>query len=393
MINMDKDNDGYWILETELPVSFDIKVSPNIFSFENKDVLSYGSQGPGSRRLIFIDLKVSELYLKEIVAYYKYHKIDYHFVIIDAVETNKNLDVLIKMLKEMEIFGLTRKSEPIICIGGGVLLDIAGFAASIYRRGVPYIKVPTTLIGIVDAAVGVKTAINFQTRRNRLGTYYPPISAYLDKAFLKTLDSIEISSGFGEIIKMAIVKDLKLFKLLQQYGKEIFDTKFNGLNSSVADEVISLSIKGMKDELQDNLWEKNLKRYVDFGHSFCPIPEMRSLEDDNVESLTHGQAVTLDVIFSSVLSHKRGYLSESEIKDIFKVVGSFNLATFHPYFGRPALLLEALNDTIKHRNGDQNLPIPISIGTSIFINDCTFDEIKSVCLLHEDFHNKYGHTL
>ena len=390
---MNKDKDGLWILETELPVTFDIKVSPKIFSFENKDVLSYGSQGSGSRRLLFIDLKVSEIYLKEIVAYFKHHEIDYHVVIIDSIETNKSLETLIKMLKEMEVFGLTRKSEPIICIGGGVLLDIAGFAASIYRRGVPYIKVPTTLIGIVDAAVGVKTAINFETRRNRLGTYYPPISAYLDKAFLKTLDPVEISSGFGEIIKMAIVKDLKLFKLLQEYGKEIFDTKFNGTNSSVADEVISLSIKGMKDELQENLWEKNLERYVDFGHSFCPIPEMRSLEDDDVESLTHGQAVTLDVIFSSILSYKRGYLLENDIEDIFKVVGSFNLATFHPYFGRPALLLEALNDTVKHRNGDQNLPIPISIGKSIFINDCTFDEIKSVCLLHENFHEKYGHNI
>lgn len=390
---MSKDKNGHWILETELPVSFDIKASPKIFSFENMDVLSYGSQGSGSRRLIFIDLKVSEIYLKEAVAFFKHHEIEYHVVVIDAIETNKSLETLLKMLREMESFGLSRKSEPIICIGGGVLLDIAGFAASIYRRGVPYIKVPTTLIGIVDAAVGVKTAINFESRRNRLGTYYPPISAYLDKAFLKTLDPIEITSGFGEILKMAIVKDLKLFRLLQDHGLELYETKFNGDNVAVADEVINLSIKGMKDELQENLWEKNLERYVDFGHSFCPIPEMRSLEDDTVESLTHGQAVTLDVIFSSIISYNRGFLSEQDIIDIFKVTSSLNLDTFHPYFGRPNLLLEALNDTIKHRNGDQNLPIPISIGESIFINDCTFEEITKVCSLHEDFHNKYGHKV
>ncbi len=381
---MNKDKNGEWYLQTELPVGFYIKNSLNIFSIENKDILNYGTQGPGSRRLIAIDLKVSRLYLDHIIQYLEHYEIDYNIVIIDATETNKNLDTLLHLLKEIEAFGLSRKGEPIIAVGGGVLLDIVGFASSLYRRGIPYIKVPTTLLGIVDASVGVKTAINFEDRRNRLGTYYPPIAAYLDKSFLKTLDPVEISSGLGEILKMAVVKDLKLFEILKNHGKELYESKF--LKCEYADEVINRSIQGMKDELQENLWEKNLERYVDFGHSFSPIPEMRSLTDENVETLTHGQAVTLDVLFSSVISYNRGMLSRQCVVDIFNTTRALNLPTHHPYFTDVNILLEALNDTIKHRNGDQNLPVPRTIGNSIFINDLTYDEIKEASKSMENFH-------
>ena len=83
-----------------------------------------------------------------------------------------------------------RRREPFLAIGGGVVLDIAGMAACLYRRGVPFVRVPTTLLAIVDASVGVKTGINFQARRNRLGSYFPPLASYLDKSFLITLEML-----------------------------------------------------------------------------------------------------------------------------------------------------------------------------------------------------------
>ena len=385
---MQPDENGKWFLETELPVNFVIKNSYNVFDINNIDILGFGTKGPGSRRLLVVDLKVSKLYLNHIVKYLDHHQIDYHIVIIDAVEEKKDLEALVKLLKEIESFGLTRKSEPILAIGGGVLLDIVGLAASLYRRGVPYIKVPTTLLGIVDASIGAKTGINFEDRRNRLGSYHTPVAAFLDKNFLKTLDYIEISSGLGEIFKMSIVKDLHLFEILESHGEQLYNSKF--LSSDYADEVINLSVKGMKDELQDNLWEKNLKRFVDFGHSFSPIPEMRSLVDDKVDMLTHGHAVALDVIFSSIISLVRGMFSEADVERIIVTAKRLNLPIYHPYFSDPNILLEALNDTVKHRNGDQNLPIPKSIGNSIFINDLIFSEITKAADLMVKFSRKFG---
>jgi len=103
---------------------------------------------------------------------------------------------------------------------------------------------------------------------------------------------------------------------------------------------------------------------------------MRSIEDEKYEALTHGQAVTIDVIYSSIISFQRGFLNECDLIRIAKTARKMGLPTDHDLFHEPHALLEALNDTKKHRNGDQNLPIPTNIGSFTFINDLSFNEIK-----------------
>jgi 3-dehydroquinate synthetase len=363
-----------WTVETQLPVSFKIKKSPGLLTTSNPDLLEHGNKGTNSRRMLIIDQNLCHLYLDEVIHYFKAHAVEIHVVAIQSEEEDKNLDTLMVVLREMERFGLLRRSEPVIAIGGGVLLDIVGMAAGLYRRGIPYIRVPTTLVGLVDASVGAKTGINYQTRRNRLGSFFPPLASYLDKSFLKTLAPIEISSGLGEILKMAVIKDRALFELLEFNGANLVASKFQ--NCEYADEVINRAVQGMKEELENNLWEINLERIVDFGHSFSPIIEMRSIEENSHTPLTHGQAVTLDVIFSSVISYQRGLLHERELLRIARTAKNMHLTTDHELFHDPLMILEALTDTMKHRNGAQNLPMPNSIGASIFVNDLSFEEIK-----------------
>ena len=387
MIATMKDREGVYYLNAKLPVDFSIEIFSGVFDTSNKELLYFGYQGPSARRIVVIDLKVSKLYLDDIKKYFKFYDVHCSVIIINAIEENKNIETLLYLLGEIENIGPNRQNEPLIAVGGGALLDIVGMAAGLYRRGIPYIKVPTTLLALVDASVGVKTGVNFKDRRNRLGSYFPPIAAYLDKTFFKTLDDIEISSGLGEILKLAVVKDLRLFQILKKHGNDLYKKKF--INCSFSDEVINRSIKGMRDELQENLWEKNLKRYVDFGHSFSPIPEIRSLSDDNVSTLTHGQAVTLDVIFSSIISHIRGLLSKAEVFQIMNTARNMGLPTTHAYFTNPDILMEALNDTIKHRNGSQNLPIPKTIGEAIFINDLTYEDIKTASKMMMEFNDEF----
>jgi len=374
-----------WNIKTELPISYDIKSSFNIFSLNNIDILNYGDQTKNRRRLIVIDRLVAYHYLSDIKAYFKHHNITYHIVLLEGGEDQKNLENLLYLLEEIEKFGISRKNEPIIGIGGGVVLDILGLAATLYRRGIPYIRIPTTLLGIVDVSVAAKTGINFMNRRNRLGSYYPPIVCFLDKNFIQTLEPLEISSGLGEILKMAVIKDKKLFNLIEKHGKELLDTKFK---CNCADEVISRSIEGMKVELEPNLWEKNLKRIVDFGHSFSPIIEMRSISDNSIPTLTHGQAVTLGVIFSSCISYIRNEMSYDDLKRIVITAKNMELPTYHPSFIDSLLLLESLNDTVKHRNGAQNLPTPSKIGYSFFINNLTLDDINSAIKIFKKLNEK-----
>jgi 3-dehydroquinate synthetase len=167
-----------------------------------------------------------------------------------------------------------RRREPFLAIGGGCVLDIAGMAACLYRRGVPFVRVPTTLLAIVDASVGVKNGIDYccavtdETYKNRVGSFYAPSACLLDPAFIASQDERNISNGFGEILKLALVRSSDLFDLLEAHGKTLIDTRFEDealRTAGVSSRIIDLSIQIMLEELGPNLWETKLDRCVDYG--------------------------------------------------------------------------------------------------------------------------------
>ena len=349
-----------------------VKMINNIFSHED-DSLLFG--GDSKRRLVFVDSEVFIHFIHDIDSYFNNKNIEAKIIPVECSEAGKDLETLMFVLQNPERFNLLRRNAPIIAIGGGVLLDIIGFAASIFRRGVPYIKVPTTLLGMIDASVGAKTSINHFGRRNRLGSYYPAIQTVIDKRFLQTLKINEIYFSLGEIIKMAVIKDAGLFSVLEDNIDACIRDKF--LNDK-SDIIIETSIHDMLDELEPNLWEKDLKRCVDFGHSFSPLLEMNSLEDNSVYSLSHGEAVALDVLFSCAIAKHRNLMSEEDLGRVVAMCDKCHLKTHHPYFDDSLILWDSLLDTVRHRDGHQNLPIPVGIGKHTFINDLTLGEIKSV---------------
>ena len=178
-----------------------------------------------------------------------------------------------KVLDELCAYKLRRR-EPFLAIGGGVVLDIAGMAACLYRRGVPFVRVPTTLLAIVDASVGVKNGVDYccvatsETYKNRVGSFYAPSSCLLDTSFIATQDTRNISNGFGEILKLALVRSVDLFELLETHGDALVKSRFEKtptVPDGVGDRVIDLSIQIMLEELGPNLWEKTLERCVDYG--------------------------------------------------------------------------------------------------------------------------------
>ena len=180
-----------------------------------------------------------------------------------------------KLLDDLCVYKLRRR-EPFLAIGGGVLLDIAGMAACLYRRGVPFVRVPTTLLAIVDASVGVKNGVDYccnvtdETYKNRVGSFYAPSACLLDTSFISTQDSRNICNGFGEIMKLALVRSTDLFELLETHGAALVNAKFGESSvvpDGVSDRVIDLSIQIMLEELGPNLWEKKLERCVDYGES------------------------------------------------------------------------------------------------------------------------------
>jgi 3-dehydroquinate synthase len=350
-----------WKVNAQLTVEFEIEKTNNIF----QSILC-GT----NRTLIVIDKNVHNLY-KHLIPN------DAVLHIIDCKELTKDQHTTNDIINFFNTNKVLRRSEPIIAIGGGVLLDLVGYACAIYRRGIPYIKVPTTLLGIVDASIGSKVGINYNLYRNRLGNYYPPVKTYIDKTFIKTQDNRNISNGIAEIIKIALIKDKKLFDVIDHHIESLIESKFQ---STIGDTVIDMAIDSMLVELESNLWEKDLKRNVDFGHSFSPLVEMK-----NAENVLHGEMVILDCLLSSVISHNKQLLTHDELTKIFLLVKRANLPTSHNDFFNVELLIESLTETTYHRNGNQNLPLPNSIGDYLFSNDITRVDISEALEIWKQF--------
>jgi 3-dehydroquinate synthase len=345
-----------------------------LFDLDNRALVEAGSTGHKSapRRLVVLDARVDELYGLHLRRYLTHHGVKHHILSLPVSETNKTMESVFSVVKAIDEFGLSRRHEPIIAMGGGVLMDIVGLAASLYRRSTPYVRVPTTLIGLVDAGVGAKTGVNHCEHKNRLGTYFPAKDTLLDRRFLETLDSRHIVNGLAEILKIALIKDRTLFELLERYGTTLIEERLQGRTEEsewAASQVIERAITGMLEELELNLWEHKLERVVDYGHSFSPTIEMMALPE-----LLHGEAVNIDMALSTLLSTQRGLISIEERDRIFALMRKLRLPVYHR-LSRPTVLVNALADTVSHRDGLQRLPLAIGIGSACFVNDLQPSEL------------------
>lgn len=374
-----------WTVEAVKQVRYHIVRSDGLFDLDNTQLLNAcpdAPLNPGERRLVVIDHAVDELYGDGIRAYFEHHGIAATFCLIPAGEAVKKWSTVTRVVDAMNVFGIDRRREPVIAIGGGVLTDLVGFAASLYRRGTPYIRIPTTLIGLVDAGVGVKTGVNYDLGKNRLGTYASATATFLDKSFLRTLDQRHLSNGLAEILKMALIKSATLFNLLESMGAKVRNDHFQGSSVELeraAASMISDSVHLMLEELQPNLWESTLERCVDYGHTFSPTIEMHALP-----SLLHGEAVNIDMAVTTAMGELRGYVSPAQASRIYRVMVDLGLPLWDEALSTPSLLADALEDTIRHRDGQQRLPLPVGIGQHRFVNDVTADEIdRALALLRQ----------
>ncbi|MDF2272064.1 sedoheptulose 7-phosphate cyclase [Streptomyces coacervatus] len=362
-----------WLVRAAKPVHYEVRMVDNLLDPSRYDLARAGTtERTDNRRFIVLDARLEPLYGAPLRTYLEAHQLHPHLCVLPVEEGSKTMDSVSHVVQELDRFGIARRHDPIIAIGGGVLLDIVGFAASLYRRSTPYVRIPTTLIGLVDAGVGVKTGVNFGSHKNRLGTYFAPALALLDKTFLATLDERHVRNGLAEILKIALIKDVRLFELLETHGTDLVESRMQSqpAEGDAGQEVLERAIHGMLEELQPNLWESDLQRLVDYGHTFSPTIEMQALPD-----LLHGEAVNIDMALTSVIARRRGLLTSEEQQRIGRVMRQLQLPQYHPVCDVESLAA-ALEDTIRHRDGLQHLPLPTGIGTACFVNDVTVSEIS-----------------
>ena len=335
-----------------------------------------------------IDATVYKLYGIQIQDYFRHYNIDLTVFPITIRETDKTLLTFERVIDAFVDFGLVRK-EPVLVVGGGLTTDVAGFACATYRRSTNYIRVPTTLIGLIDASVAIKVALNHGKLKNRLGAHHASQKVMLDFAFLKTLPIDQIRNGMAELIKIAVVANKEIFELLEQYGEDILYSHFGYVNGTpelrqVAHKITYNAIKTMLDLEVANLHELDLDRVIAFGHTWSP-----TLELTPEIPMFHGHGVNIDMAFSTTIAERRGYITIQERDRILGLMSRLGLALDSPYLTEE-VLWKATTSISRTRDGLQRAAVPRPIGTCFFMNDLTREELNEALQAHKAICSQYA---
>jgi len=258
-----------------------------------------------SKVFVVTDKVVSSLFLNKLL---KGLPVNSEFIVLPKGEKEKNIDSIQKIYSAMLKADCDRKSL-VINLGGGVICDMGGFAASTYMRGIDFVNIPTTLLSQVDASVGGKTGIDFANVKNLIGTFSQPKAVFIDVDVLKTLPKREFLSGFGEIIKHGLILD-------KNYFEKVTSKKPSEFTKQELIEIISKSCEIKKQIVEKDEDEANVRKLLNFGHTIGHAIEALSLKTNN--PLLHGEAISIGMIVESRIARKIGLLSDEDVLKIEK---------------------------------------------------------------------------
>lgn len=259
----------------------------------------------GSRFVLITDSIVEKLHAIEVLTEFEKHNLTTSLIVIAQGENHKTRET--KAHIEDQLFALKMGRDTVlIALGGGVVSDITGFVASTYCRGIPYVILPSTLLSMVDACIGGKTAVNAGPYKNMIGSFYPPKMIGIDLQFLTTLPENQWRNGLAEIIKYGLISSCKIIDLLREKFS-LWQQK----DLSLATELILQSIEIKCRIVEEDPKEKGLRRILNFGHTIGHGIE--SLEN---YTIGHGDAVAIGMYMESFLSMKLAYLSTEDVEKL-----------------------------------------------------------------------------
>jgi len=272
----------------------------------------------GSCAYVITNAAIKNKYGRILNAILKRSGFQVKFKLVKDSEKSKSLESAYVVIKDITLFDRKREIF-IVAFGGGVIGDLAGFVASIYKRGTPYIQVPTTLLAQVDSAIGGKTALDLSQGKNLVGTFYQPRLVFSDVAILRTLTPRQLKAGLAEIIKYGIIKDPRLFNYLEKNYKGVL-----GLKSNVLEFIVSRcsDIKA-KVIQQDEREEKGIRTILNFGHTIGHAIEAAG----NYKRYNHGEAIALGMLVASDISNLSGLLDIKTARRIESLIEKAGLPT------------------------------------------------------------------
>lgn len=285
-------------------------------SFEHfAELLEKDCKISGRKVCIVSDSNVFPLYGSQIIEALGSHCITVSQFIFPAGEQNKTLDT-VRNLYEHLILNHFERRDLIVALGGGVVGDLAGYAAATYLRGIDFVQVPTTLLSQVDSSIGGKTGVDFDSYKNMVGAFHQPSLVYMNLNTLMSLNEQQFACGMGEILKHGLIKNAAYYEWLINHMTEINDRELPVLLKMVQE-----SCKIKKDVVEKDPTEKGERALLNFGHTIG-----HAIEKVKSPELLHGQCVALGYVAAAYISFKRGLLSTEEFYEIRDMNVGFDLS-------------------------------------------------------------------
>ena len=339
---------------------------------------------PAHRYAIITDSNVGPLYAKTVRD--QLEKGSAEVLTIPAGESNKTRESWARLTDQMLAKRYGRDSA-VIALGGGVIGDLAGFVAATYMRGIPVIQVPTTLVAMVDASIGGKTAVDTPAGKNLVGIFHPPAAVLADPQLLATLPLREMRAGFAEIVKHGVIADEPYLRLVASGASDMLSA-----SGSTSDRMLSLIVRSMEikaDIVSRDEREEGLRKTLNFGHTIGHAVELVS-----GYSLLHGEAVAIGMALESRLAERIGVAQTGTAATITKALQSAGLQTDLPPGIEPDAIIEAMRSDKKGVSGKTRFALPVRVGAmagadtgwTVSVGD---DQLREV--LHETRQNLSAH--
>lgn len=285
---------------------------------------------PGEQVFIVTNETVAKLYLPQFLANFINKQCDY--VVLEDGESHKGIATWSKIIDGL-MEKRHRRSTTVIALGGGVIGDMAGFAAACYQRGVNFLQVPTTLLAQVDSSIGGKTAVNHPQAKNMIGAFYPPSAVFIDIDTLKTLPKRELAAGFAEIVKHALIADADFFDWLEKNYQQL-----KNLNNELITKAIIRSCEIKADIVGRDEFELGDRALLNFGHTFGHAIE--ALTD--YHQFLHGEAVSIGMVMACNLSVQLGAISPDTTHRVIALLSALDLPVTLPVVCTPELMLNEM---------------------------------------------------
>lgn len=322
-----------------------------------------------NRFVVIADEQVAQHVGKQLVEALRKAQIAADLITFPCGELSKSRETK-QMLEDKMLEAKCGRDTCLIAVGGGVTLDLAGFIASTYNRGIPLVMVPTSLLGMVDAGIGGKNGVDVPQGKNLIGTFYQPELLLIDPELLQTLPIRELRNGIVEMIKHGLIADANYFSLIETHAKAI-----QALDPRTIEKAIYDSCLIKKTIVEEDEKETGRRRLLNCGHTIG-----HAIEHLTHFSIPHGEAVAIGIVIEGYLSHLSGYLSEDDLHSIKELFATYKIP-LHPLkeIDRDDLIQTLILDK-KSVNGKPRFVLLKSIGEPVPFdgNYCTTVDLSLI---------------